>query len=45
MKRFKKTYPTWHEYAAREREAQLLGFISETTQKSIENYWKREVRR
>jgi len=47
MKWFKKTYVIWHEYAARKREAQLLGFISETAQtaqKSVENYWKKEVK-
>jgi len=46
MKWFKKKYQTylaWHEYAAREREAELLNFISETTQKAVENYWKKEV--
>lgn len=43
MRWFKKTYLTWHEYAARKREAELLDFISSTTQKAIENYWKKEV--
>lgn len=45
MRGLKRTYLAWHEYAAREREAELLSFISETTQRSIENYWKKEVRR
>ncbi len=44
MKLLKKTYLAWHEFAARQREAELLDFISSTTQKSIENYWKREVK-
>jgi len=43
MKWFKKTYLTWHEYAALEREAQLPDSISKTAQKSIENHWKMEV--
>lgn len=38
MKWFKKTYLTWHEYAAREREARLPDFISKTAQRSIEDY-------
>ena len=45
MKWFKKTYLTWHEYAAREREARLPDFISEATQESVKNHWKKEVRK
>ncbi|MBS3150902.1 hypothetical protein J4443_00795 [Candidatus Woesearchaeota archaeon] len=46
MKWFKKTYQTWHGHAAaRYREAELLGFISETAEKAIKNHWKEEVGR
>jgi hypothetical protein len=40
---FKKTYMGWQEYAAKKREAELLHFISRTTQKAVENHWKKEV--
>mgnify|MGYP001603555035 CR=1 FL=1 len=43
MRWLKKNYLAWHEFAAREREAELTSFISETTQKAVENYWKKEV--